>query len=74
MIPNRRSSAHALFARRPIVPQAPDILAPDPFAGQDPLAQSGNKDTSVRSRALRLADQNHKAIRALHKGGVARKF
>ena len=62
MIPNRQSPAYALFARRPIVPQAPDVLAPDPSASQDPLTQSGTEDTSVRSRPLLLADQNQKAI------------
>ena len=69
MIPNRRSSAHALFARRPIVPQAPDVLAQDPLAGQDLLTQSGTESASVRSRPLLLEDQNQKAIRALHRGG-----
>ena len=74
MTPNRQSPAYALFARRPIVPQSSDVLAADPPAGQDPLTQSGTEDTSVRSRPLLLEDQNHKAIRALHRGGVAHKF
>ena len=37
MIPNRQNPAYALFARRPIVPQPPDVLAADPPASQEPL-------------------------------------
>jgi hypothetical protein len=37
MTPNRQSTAYALFARRPIVPQPLDVLAADPPASQEPL-------------------------------------
>ena len=47
MTPNRQSPAYALFARRPIVPQPPDVLAADPPAGQEPLPPSGTEDTPV---------------------------
>jgi len=47
MTPNRPSHAYALFARRPIVPQPPDVLAADPPAGQEPLPPSGTEDTPV---------------------------
>jgi len=45
MTPNRQSPAYALFARRPIVPQPPDVLAADPPASQEPPPPSGTKDT-----------------------------
>jgi hypothetical protein len=47
MTPNRQSPAYALFARRPIVPQPPDVLAADPPASQEPLPPSGTEDTPV---------------------------
>ena len=47
MIPNRQNPAYALFARRPIVPQPPDVLAADPPASQEPLPPSGTEDTPV---------------------------
>jgi hypothetical protein len=47
MTPNRQSLAYALFARRPIVPQPPDVLAADPPASREPLPPSGTEDTPV---------------------------
>jgi hypothetical protein len=47
MTPNRQSPAYALFARRPIVPQPPDVLAADLPASQEPLPPSGTEDTPV---------------------------
>jgi hypothetical protein len=47
MTPNRQSPAYALFARRPILPQPPDVLAADPPASQEPLPPSGTEDTPV---------------------------
>jgi hypothetical protein len=47
MTPNRRGPAYALFARRPIVPQPPDVLAADPPASQEPPPPSGTEDTPV---------------------------
>ena len=47
MIPNRQNPAYALFARRPIVPQPPDVLAADPPASQEPLPPSGTEGTPV---------------------------
>jgi hypothetical protein len=41
MIPNWQSLACALFARRPIVPQPPDLLAADPPANRKPLPSAG---------------------------------
>jgi hypothetical protein len=75
MIPNRQSPAYALFARRPIVPQATDVLAADLPASQEPLPPSGTEDTAVTECPLpaRLADPSQKAISALH-AGVWRKF
>jgi len=46
MTPNRQSPAYALFARRPIVPQPPDVLAADPPASQEPPPPSGTEDTA----------------------------
>jgi hypothetical protein len=47
MTPNRQSPAYAFFARRPIVPQLPDVLAADPPARQEPLPPSATEDTPV---------------------------
>jgi hypothetical protein len=47
MTPNRQSPAYALFARRPIVPRAPDVRAADPNASQEPLRPSGSEATPV---------------------------
>jgi hypothetical protein len=47
MTPNRQSPAYALFARRPIVPQPPDVPAADPPASREPLPPSGTEDTAV---------------------------
>jgi hypothetical protein len=47
MIPNRQNPAYALFARHPIVPQPPDVLAADLPASQKPLPPSGTEDTPV---------------------------
>ena len=47
MTPNRQSPAYALFARRPIVPQPPDVPAADPPASREPLPPSGTEDTPV---------------------------
>jgi hypothetical protein len=47
MTPNWQSPAYALFARRPIVPQPPYVLAADPPASQEPLPPSGTEDTPV---------------------------
>jgi hypothetical protein len=47
MTPNRQSPAYALFARRPIVPQPPDVLAADPPAHQEPLPPPATEDTPV---------------------------
>ncbi len=47
MIPNWQSPAYALFARRPIVPQPPDVLAADPPASQEPLPPSVTEDAPV---------------------------
>ena len=47
MTPNWQSLAYALFARRPIVPQPPDVLAADPPASREPLPPSGIEDTPV---------------------------
>jgi hypothetical protein len=43
MTPNRQSPAYALFARRRIVPQPPDVLAANPPASQEPLSPSGTE-------------------------------
>ena len=56
MTPNRQSPAYALFARRPIVPQPPDVLAADPPASREPLPPSGTEDTpSARFPRRRLS-------------------
>jgi hypothetical protein len=47
MTPNQQSPADALFARRPIMPQSPDVLAAEPPASQEPLPPSGTEDTPV---------------------------
>jgi hypothetical protein len=47
MTPNRQNPAYALFARRPIVPQPPDVRAADPPASQEPPPRSGTEDTPV---------------------------
>ncbi len=41
MTPNGQSLAYGLVARRPIVPQAPDILAADLSASQEPETKDG---------------------------------
>jgi hypothetical protein len=46
MTPSRQSPAYALFARRPTVPQPPDVLAADPPASQEPPPPSGTEDTA----------------------------
>jgi hypothetical protein len=46
MTPNRQSPAYALFARRPTVPQPPDVLAADPPASQEAPPPSGTEDTA----------------------------
>ena len=51
MTPNRQSPAYALFARRPIVAQPPDVLAANPPASQEPLPPSGTEDTAERPLA-----------------------
>jgi hypothetical protein len=53
MTPNRRSPAYALFVRRPIVPQLPDVLAADPPASQEPLPSPGTEDPPVSIATLR---------------------
>ena len=53
MTPNRQSPAYALFARRPIAPQPPDVLAADPTASQEPLSPSGSEATPVTECPLR---------------------
>jgi len=52
MTPNRQNPAHALFARRPIVPHTPDVLAADPTASQELLPPSGTRATPVIERPL----------------------
>jgi hypothetical protein len=88
MTPNRQSPAYALFARRPIVPQPPDVLAADPPASQEPPPPSGTEDTPVTEcplPALAAAAASAPIVKRPHQktaaadistaqGGVARKF
>ena len=84
MTPNRPSHAYALYARRPIVPQPPDVLAADPPAGQEPLPPSGTEVTrrhqrqrwSIRPMVLVSPAPGSKSEGNLStaQGGVARKF
>jgi hypothetical protein len=84
MTPNRQSPAYALFARRPVVPQPPDVLAADPPASHEPLPPSGTEDTPViecqrwKIRPMVLVSpacgsKSGGNISTAH-GGVARKF
>jgi hypothetical protein len=75
MTPNRQSPAYTLFARRPIVPQPPDVRAADPPASQEPPPPSGTEDTPVTECPLLSAcgSKSEGNISTAH-GGVARKF
>jgi hypothetical protein len=63
MIPNRQSGAYALFARRPIVPQPPDVPAAEPTHSSPKCLRGAGKTKFDHLRETKdLSAIAHRAI------------